>query len=328
MARRAFLAGVGAALLAGPLTAQAQQPGTPLRIGYLSPTVRNTDESARLRGFSDALTRLGYPEKSWILEERYADDRLERLPALAAELVNLRADVILTFATPATLAAKAATPTIPIVMVAVGDPLGVGIVSSLSRPGANVTGLTLNNVESAQKRLQFLKEADPKLSRVAALANQMNPSFTALHLGQSRGAAERLGLVVEPVEVRAPAGLDEAFATIKRMRSDGLVVFPDASFTAHGARIAQLALQNHLPSAAEQSQLTAAGCLLSYGPDLADIYRQAARFVDKIVKGAKPGDLPVEQPTKFMLVINLRTAKALGLTLPASLLGRADEVIQ
>lgn len=315
-------------LLAAPLAAEAQHSGSPLRVAYLSPTVRNAEESAWLRGFSDALTKLGYPEKSWVLEERYADDRLERLPALAAELVNLRVDVILTFATPATLAAKAASPTIPIVMVAVGDPLGVGIVTSLSRPGANITGLTLNNVESAQKRLQFLKEADPKLSRVAALANQMNPSFTALHLGQSQGAAERLGLVVEPVEVRAPDGLADAFAKMKKIRADGVVVFPDAGFVAHRDRIAQLALQNHLPSVAEQSQLTIAGCLLSYGPDNADIYRNAARFVDRIVKGAKPGDLPVEQPTRFKLVVNLRTAKTLGLTLPASLLGRADQVIE
>ena len=239
-------------------------------------------------------------------------------PALAAELVNLRADVILTFATPATLAA----------IGGFGDPLGVGIVTSLNRPGANITGLTLNNVESARKRLQFLKEADPKLSRVAAPANQMNPSFTALHLGQSRGAAERLGLVVEPVEVRAPDGLADEFAAMKKIHADGVIVFPDAGFVVHRDRIAQLALQNHLPSAAEQSQLAAAGCLLSYGPDNADIYRNAARFVDKIVKGTKPGDLPVEQPTQFKLVVNLRTAKTLGLTPPASLLGRADKVIE
>ena len=327
--RRTFLAGMGGVLLAAPLVAEAQQAGKALRIGYLSPTVPNALEATNLRAFRDALGKLGHPDDArTVLEERYAEDRLERLPTLASDLVNLRLDVIMTFATPATLAMKASTATIPIVMVAVGDPLGVGIVSSLSRPGGNITGVTLNNVESAQKRFQFLKEAVPTLSRVAALANQLNPSFTALHLGQSRRAAERMGITVDPVELRAPDGLADAFATIMKMRADGVIVFPDATFLAHRERITQLVLQSRLPSAAEQSQFADAGCLLTYGSDLTDLYRQAARFVDKISKGAKPGDLPVEQPTNYRLVINLKTAKALGLTIPPSLLGRADEVIQ
>jgi len=259
---------------------------------------------------------------------RFADDRLERLPSLATELLNLDIDVLLTFATPASLAAKRATDRIPIVMIAVGDPVGVGLVSTLNRPEANVTGLTLNNVDSAGKRLQLLKEAVPRLSRVAVLANSKNPSFIRLQLAQTRAVAERLGVAVVPVEIAGPAYIAHGFADIAAPGTNGLIVLPDASFITHRERIARRALQHRLPAAAPEGQFATAGCLLAYGPDVAEIYRQAARFVDLIVKGSRPADLPVEQPTKYDLSINLRTAKVLSLTIPPSLLVRTDQVVE
>jgi putative ABC transport system substrate-binding protein len=327
--RRTFLIGTGALLFGTPVAAQAQPASKIWRIGYLSPTIRNSEESSWLSGFSDAMSKLGYSENTKLtLDQRYAEDRLDRLPALATELVNLRPAVILTFATPSTLAAKSATATVPIVMVAVGDPLGVGIVKSLNKPGGNITGLALNNVETAEKRLQFLKEAVPKLSRVTVLANQKNPLFNALHIAQTRKVAERMDIAVEVIELADPERLSDAFVAMTTRHAGGVLVLPDPGFIAHRERIAQLALQYRLPSAAQDHQIAAAGCLLAYGADVGGIYRQAARFVDKILKGAKPGDIPVEQPTKFLLAINLKTAKALGLTIPQSLLLRADEVIQ
>jgi len=327
--RRGFLVGAGAALLAMPLAVHAQQPGKVWRIAYLSPTVRNNEKSTTLRAFTEAMSNLGYIEnRNWTFEQRYADDHLDRLPALASELVNAHPDVLLTFATPASRAAKATTTTIPIVLVAVGDPLGVGLVKSLNRPGENITGLALNNVETAEKRMQLLKEAVPKLSRVALLANQKNPLFNALHITQTKKVAERLDISVEVVEIADPERLPEAFSTIVARHAGGVIVLPDPGFIAHRDRIAQLALQHRLPSAAQDRPIAVAGCLLAFGPDLNELYRQAARFVDKILRGAKPGDIPVEQPTKFELVINLKTAKALGLTIPPSLLARADQVIE
>jgi len=201
-------------------------------------------------------------------------------------------------------------------------------VSSLNRPEANVTGLTLNNVDSAGKRLQFLKEAVPRLSRVAVLANSRNPSFTRLQLAQTRAVAERLGVTVVPVEIAGPAYIAHGFADMAAPRTNGLVVLPDASFITHRERIGHLALRHRLPAAAPEGQFVSAGCLLAYGPDVAEIYRQAARFVDLIATGSRPADLPVEQPTKYDLSINLRTARILGLTIPPSLLARADQVIE
>jgi putative ABC transport system substrate-binding protein len=234
----------------------------------------------------------------------------------------------LTFATPASRAAKAATTAIPIVLVAVGDPLGVGLVKSLNRPGENVTGLALNNVETAEKRLQLLKEAVPKLSRVALLANQKNPLFNALHITQTRKVAERLDIAIEVVEVADPERLQDAFSAMVTRHADGIIILPDPGFIAHRDRIARLALQHRLPSAAQDRPIAVAGCLLTFGPDLNALYRQAARFVDKILRGAKPSDIPVEQPTKFEFVINLKTAKALGLEMPLRFQQLADEVIE
>ena len=324
MIRRAFLAGAGAVLLAAPLAAQAQQASKVVRIGFLSAS----QSAVFLPVFRQALGELGYVEgKNFVLEQRYAEDRPERLSTLATELVNLPVAVLVSFATPATLAAKAATTTIPIVMV-VGDPVVAGIVPSLSRPGGNITGLALDNVELAQKRLQLLKEAVPTLARVAVLANQANPSFTAVQVARARSAAKRLGVAVQPVEVRGPSELARAFTAMTRGHAAAVIILPDPMFGFHGKRIAELAVQHRLPSTSDAKVFAEDGGLLAYGPRLDDFYQRAAVYVDKILKGTKPTDLPVEQPTKFELVINLKTAKALGLAIPPSLLQRADEVIQ
>jgi len=329
MERRSFLRTLVGAAFTAPVAVSAQPTGKVWRIAYLSPTVRNTEESATIRAFMEAMSNLGYIEnRNWTFEQRYADDHLDRLPTLAGELVNAHTDILLTFATPASRAAKAATSTIPIVLVAVGDPLGVGLVKSLNRPGENVTGLALNNVETAEKRLQLLKEAVPKLSRVALLANQKNPLFNALHITQTKKVAERFDVAVEVVEVADPERLADAFSAMVARHAGGVIVLPDPGFIAHRDRIAQLALQNRLPSAAQDKPIAVAGCLLTFGPDLNELYRQAARFVDKIIRGVKAGDIPVEQPSKFEFVINLKTAKALGITIPQSVLIRADQVIE
>jgi putative ABC transport system substrate-binding protein len=327
MERRTFFWTMAGGLLAAPLAARAQQLTKEWRIGYLSPTVPDSIETTWLREFRKALTTLGYTEDATLVE-RHAENKLDRLPALAAELVSLRVDVIMTFATPASLAAKATTTTIPIVMVAVGDPVGVGLVKSLSRPGANITGLSLNNVESAEKRVELLKEAVPKLTRVAVLANKGNPAFNALQLARTRKVAERRGIAVTVFEVTKPEDFEDAFAAMAKDRVNGVVILPDAAWTAQRKRIVQLALQYRLPSVISDSRTADADFLLAYGPDVAEIYRKAANYVDRILKGTKPADLPVEQPTKFELMINLKTAKALGLTIPPALLQRADQVIE
>jgi len=266
------MAALAGGLLARPLAVAAQQTGRVWRIAYLSPTVRNTEESTTLRAFMEAMSNLGYVEnRNWIFEQRYADDHLDRLPALASELVNAHTDILLTFATPASRAAKGATSTIPIVLVAVGDPLGVGLVKSLNRPSENVTGLALNNVETAEKRLQLLKEAVPKLSRVALLANQKNPLFNALHITQTKKVAERLDVAVEVVEVADPERLGDAFSAMIARRAGGVIVLPDPGFIAHRDRIAQLALQNRLPSAAQDKPIAVAGWLPNFGPDLSEV---------------------------------------------------------
>jgi putative ABC transport system substrate-binding protein len=327
--RRAFLGGLAGTLLAKPLAAEPQKSRKRIRIGYLSPSALNALESLWLLEFLRALSTRGYPVDAEVaLIQRYADDRHERLPALAAELVDLGVDVILTFATPASLAAKTATATIPIVMVAVGDPIGVGLVSHLNRPDANLTGLALNNVESAGKRVELLKQAVPLLSQAAVLANPHNAAFTAIQVARTRAVAERMGVALFVVAVPSPERLADTFAVIDRRGGHGVIVLPDATFIAHRERIAHLALQHRLPSVAPATQFVGAGCLLAYGPDVAEVYRQAARFVERILRGARPSDLPVEQPTKYELGINLKTARTLRLTIPRSLLLRADHVIE
>jgi len=311
-------------VLNAPPAPMAQQASKVLRIGLLS----TSQSTVFLSVFRQALGELSYVEgKNLVLEQRYAEDRPERLSALAAELVDLRVAILVTIATPATLAAKAATTTIPIVMV-VGEPVAAGIVPSLSRPGTNITGLALDNVDVAEKRLQLLKEAVPRLARVAVLANQENPSFTALQLAQTRSAGERLRVAVQLVEVRGPSDLAGAFTAMTRGHAGAVIILPDPMFGFHRKRIAELAVQHRLPSTYDAKVFAEDGGLLAYGPLLDDFYRRAAVYVDKILKGAKPADLPVEQPTKFELVINLKTAKAIGVTIPLSLRQRADQVIE
>ena len=277
-------------------------------------------------GLRQGLRELGYVEgQNILLEYRWAGGKPDRLPALAADLVRLNVDVIVTGGEQAILAAKEASSTIPIVMGASNDPVGAGLVAGLARPGGSVTGMTILSPELSRKRLELLKEVAPRASRVAILYNPGFPG-TALDLDQTRDAARTLGLALRGVEVHRPADLDAAFTTA-RERADALIPLADPFFTAHHARIVELARKHRLPGIYYWREYVAAGGLMSYGPSLRELYRRAATHVDKILKGARPGDLPVEQPTTFELVINLGTARTLGLTIPQSLVARADEVI-
>jgi putative ABC transport system substrate-binding protein len=279
--------------------------------------------------FRQGLRELGWVEgQNTVIDYRYAEGRFDRLPGLAAELVRLKVDIIVAAPTPAAAAAKKATGTIPIVMIAVGDPVGLGLIASLARPGGNVTGLSFSvGPEILGKQLELLKETVPKLRRVAILSNPANP----VQPGQIREvnvAARSLGVQLQFLEARGPNEFDGAFAAMAKERVGALLVLADSMLIAHRTRLADLAARSRLPAAYGTREDVEAGGLMSYGPSLRDLFRRGATFVDKILKGAKPADLPVEQPTKFELVINLKTAKALGLTIPPSLLGRADEIIQ
>ena len=271
---------------------------------------------------------MGYAEgQSITFETRSADGRNERLRGLAAELIGLKVDIIVTTGTPAAVAAKQATSTIPIVMAVATNPVGAGLTASLGRPGGNVTGLANLDAELSGKRLEMLKAAVPALSRVAILWNPANPAHKPA-LGDTESAAHALGVRLQPVEARNSSELSDAFSAIRRERAGGLVLLADSLFSTHRARILDFAAKSRLPSIFWQSGFAEAGAFMSYGTSYPDLFRGAANYVDKILKGAKPADLPVEQPTKFELVINLKTAKALGLTIPQSVLVRADQVIQ
>ena len=330
MDRRTFLAGTGAVLLAAPLASEAQQAGKVYRIAYFQVIPRAQNEQM-LKALEDGLRERGYvPGRNLIIEYRFADGKPERLPELAAELVRLKVDVIVTGQNPATVAAKQATTTIPIVTTLASDPVGAGLIASLARPGGNITGLTTEvTLEVVGKRLQLLKEFAPRVSRVAVLWNpafrgfEPKPAFQALE-----DAARRLRVTLRKVEVREPGDFERAFDSMVSERADGLYVITDPITFTHRRLIADLAVKNRLPATSAVSEFVEAGGFISYGVDMRDLYRRAATYIDKILKGAKPGDLPVEQPTKFDLVINLKTAKALGLTIPPSLLGRADEIIR
>jgi putative ABC transport system substrate-binding protein len=273
---------------------------------------------------------LGYVEgQHFVLEYRGVAGQFERLPALAAELVRLKVDVIVTQGTPAALAAKHATTTIPIVMVGVGDPVASGLVASLARPGGNITGLSVLGPDLVGKQLEFLKDMLPAVSRVALLWNPANPAH-ALFVRAADVAAQALGVQLHRVEARGPDAFDGAFASMTSAHAGALLVVPDAVFLQHHRRLAELAAMSHLPTmySLQCRESMEAGGLLCYGASPQDGWRRGATYVDKILKGAKPADLPVEQPTKFKLVINLKTAKALGITIPPHLLVLADEVIQ
>ena len=312
-------------LLTTPSDVYAQTAAQPPRVGVLRTQSRDALDSAA-EGLRQGLRELGYVEgQNILLEYRWAGGKPERLPALAAELVRLKVDVIVTGGEQAILAAKQATPTIPIVMGASNDPVGAGLVASLARPGGNITGMTILSPELSRKRLELLKEVLPRASRVAVLFNPAFPG-TALDLRQTRDAARTLGLALHEVKVQRPAEFEAAFATA-RDRTDALIPLADPFFTAHHARIVDLARKYRLPGIYNWKEYVAAGGLMSYGPSLRELYRRAATHVDKILKGDKPGDLPVEQPTTFELAINLSTAKTFGLTLPPSLMARVDQVI-
>jgi putative tryptophan/tyrosine transport system substrate-binding protein len=315
-------------LLLAPLAVEAQQAGKVWTIGLLSFTRFPGEEALRIEAFRQGLRDLGYVEgRNLAIESRYSDGKDELLPALAAELVRLRVSVIATYGTKATRAAKQATDSIPIVMLTVLDPIGAGLVANLSRPGGNVTGLSEVSAELSAKRLELLKEAIPGASTIAVLVDPSHPT-NALELKNTEAAARRLGLAIASVDVPTTRRFDEAFAGMTRARANALIVLPGDVTDTHRAAILGLALKKRLPTLYGWKMGPEAGALMSYGVDIAENFRRSAAYVDKILKGAKPADLPVEQPTKFELVVNLKTAKALGLTIPQTLLLRADQVIE
>jgi len=329
MHRRTFLAGTGAVLLAAPLAPEAQQAAKVARIGFLA---TNLAANSHLPdAFRQGLRDLGYVEgRNVLIEYRDAEGKLDRLPALAAELVALKVDVIVAPNTPAALAAQQATRTLPIVFIGVGEPVRSGLVTTLARPGGNVTGLSVISPELVGKWLELLKQAVPGVSRVAALRQPgaMDDRTEKDMLEGADVAARKLGVRLQVVEARGPADFQRAFSDMARARAGALTVRPAPMFMSERRRLVDLAAENRLPTVYPWREFVDAGGLMAYGPNLADLYRRAATYVDKILKGAKPADLPIEQPSKFELVINLKTAKALGLTIPQSLLLRADEVIQ
>ncbi len=315
-------------LLLAPLAADAQQAAKVPRIGGL---VGASREMAlhNIEAFRQGLRELGYVEgQSIAIEWRYADGKLERFPDLAAELIRLKVDVIVAGVTAAALAAKNATKTIPIVMGAVGDPIGSGLVASLARPGGNVTGPSLLAPELVGKQLELLRETVPGVSRVAVLSNPANPISQKLMLTEAEVAARSLGVQLLILGPRGPDEFDSAFAAMIRERAGALLVLADVGFFHHRIRIAELVAKSRLPAMFGLREHVEAGGLMAYGANVRDSWRRAVTYVDKILKGAKPADLPVEQPTRFELVINLKTAKVLGLTIPQSILIRADQVIQ
>jgi putative ABC transport system substrate-binding protein len=317
-------------LLLAPLAADAQQPGKVYRIGILGNSPSTSPGGARLyEAFAEGLREGGYMEgENLVIERRWAEGRFERFPSLAAELVSLKLDLIVTVSTRATLAAKQATRLIPIVMLYVLSPVESGLVTSLARPGGNVTGLAFGaGLEMVGKHLELLKEAVPQVSRVAVLSYPAYPPDAVLRR-EAQAAAGLLGLTLQVYEVRDPNELESAFTAMTKARAGGLLVLPPPFFFMHARRIADLAAKSRLPAVYPFRESVEAGGLMAYAPNGPDMFRRAATYVDKILKGAKPADLPVEQPTRFELVINLKTAKALGLTIPQSVLIRADEVIQ
>jgi putative ABC transport system substrate-binding protein len=326
MRRRDFLGVLGGAAAASPFTAHAQQPKKIPRIGYLSPSA---EMMARDKAFLQGLQELGYVEgKTIVIEYRFAHGKFERLPELAAQLVHLDVDVIVAVVTQASIAARAATKKIPIVMLGVSDPVGSGLVTSLARPDANVTGTSSMTGEVAGKSLELLKEVVPKLSRVAVLWNPGNAVFQTQMLHAIERAAAALGLQLREVRARSTDEIDHAFATLNKEHVDALLVMADPTLIANRARIIDFAARNHLPAIYTTPGHAEAGGLISYSPDMPGQFHRAAAYVDKILKGAKPADLPVEQPIKFELAINLNTARTLGLSIPVPLLGRADKVIE
>jgi putative ABC transport system substrate-binding protein len=311
-------------MLSVPLAAEAQPARKVPHIGVLQ---AGAPPEPLVEAFRAGLRDLGYVEgRDIVLEFRWAEGRVDRLPGLAEELVGLRVDVITTLSTPAAIAARHATATIPIVFTGVGDPVGTGVVSSLARPGGNVTGISVMATELSGKRLEILREMVPRVSRVAMLWNDTNPGMV-LRAHETEAAAAKLGVTIQSLGVHDLIAFDGAFASIVNGRAAALFTLVDPFTRQHRQRIVDFAARRRLPALYEAREFVDVGGLMSYGPSLLAIQRRSAAYVDRILKGAKPADLPVEQPTRFELVINLKTAKALGLPVPQSLLGRADEVI-
>jgi putative tryptophan/tyrosine transport system substrate-binding protein len=325
MRRRDFFTVFAGGVATWPLVARAQQSEKVPRIGYLSPGPRQPRDEA----FRQRLQELGYVEgKNIIIEYRFAEGKFERLPALAQELVRLEVDVIVSVVTQASLAARHATKTIPIVIVAVSDPLGSGLVTSLARPGANVTGTSAMSSEVVGKSLELLREAVPKASRVAVIWNPDNAIFQSQMLRETQLAAGRLGIELRTFAVRSLDELEPAFVALTNAQAGALLLLMDPAYTPYATRITDLANNSRLPTMYGLREFAVAGGLMAYGPNFPTLFQRAADYVDKLLKGAKPADLPVEQPTKFELILNVKTAKTLGLAFPTPLLGRADEVIE
>lgn len=324
MRRREFIAALGAAAT-WSLAARAQQKIP--RVGFMGNSTAAL-EANLVGAFREGLRELGYEEGRNIgIEYRWADGQYERFPALVAELIAAKVDVIVTAGTPAALAVKKATATVPLVMVAVGDPVGTGLVPSLARPDGNLTGLSSVAPDLEGKRLELLREIVPSVSHIAVFFNSLNP-FHVASMRQAQAAGKTLGIKVQQHDIRKSEDLDGAFAALRKERPDALLILADRVFLHNRQRMMDFTEEQRLPNVNAYKELVEAGGLISYGPSYEDMHKRAAIYVNKILKGAKPGNLPIEQPTKFTLVVNLKAAKALGISMPATVISRADEVIE
>ena len=324
MRRREFITLLGGVAVTWPLAANAQSK-TPL-IGFMGNSTAAL-EANLVDAFREGLREHGYEEgRNIVIEYRWADGKYERFPALVAELIAAKVEVIVTAGTPAALAMKKATTTVPLVMVAVGDPVGTGLVPSLARPGANLTGLSSVAPDLEGKRLQLLREVVPALSHVAMFINSLNP-FHVSSMRQARAAAQTMGIKLQLHDIRKSEDLDDAFAAIRKERPDAVLILADRVFLHNRERMIDFTKEQRLPNVNAYKELVEVGGLMSYGPSYEDMHKRAAIYVDKILKGAKPADLPIEQPSKFTFIVNLKAAKALGVTVPSQLLGLADELI-
>ena len=325
MKRREFIALLGSAAAALPLPAAAQ-PKIP-RIGFMGNSTAAL-EANLLDAFREGLRELGYEEgRNIVIEYRWANGAYDYFPVLVAELIAAKVDAIVTAGTPAALAVKNATTNVPLVMVAVGDPIGTGLVPSLARPGGNLTGLSSIAPDLEGKRLQLLREVTPALSHVAMFINSLNP-FHISSMEQARAAAQAMGIKLQLHDIRKSEDLDDAFTAIRKERPDALLILADRVFLHNRERIVDFANEQRLPNVSAYKELVEVGGLMSYGPSYEDMHKRAAIYVDKILKGAKPADLPIEQPSKFTFIVNLKAAKTLGVTVPSQLLGLADQLIE
>jgi len=324
--RRTLNCAIAGALLAAGFAGRAQTPGKVYRIGWLSSGPWGGTQP--LEAFNQGMRELGWVEgRHYVVDNRYSEGRSERFPALAADLVQRKVDLLVGSGTPHTTALKNATATIPIIFYSVSDPVGSGLVASLARPGGNVTGRGGLGPGTQAKQLEMLREVVPKASRIATLFNPA-VSFHAAIAAEIEPAARRLGITLRPIELRSPDDIDAAFATLAREPVDALLIFGQGFLYQNGARVAKLAIEQRLPAIVAFQETARDGVLMSYGSSILDDVRRMPYFVDRVLKGAKPAELPVEQPSRFYLTINQKTAKALGLTIPQSMLLRADEVIE